>query len=106
MHFAIQCTLAKNTDEKRLALRTTHLQYMEANKNSIFCGGPTINSEGQPEMMLIIFNALDRSAAESFIQAEPYNQAGLFERVTIHEWRQVLPEAEPGILLREINAKP
>lgn len=92
MRFAIQCTLAKNTDEKRLALRRTHLRYMQANKDRIFCGGPTVNLEGQPEMMLIILNAPDLSSAEAFIQAEPYNQAGLFERVVIHEWRQVLPE--------------
>lgn len=103
MHFAIQCTLAKNTDDKRRTLRATHLRYMEANKERIFCGGPTVNLEGQPEMMLIILNAPDLAFTESFIQAEPYNQAGLFERVTIHEWRQVLPEAEPGLLLHEIN---
>lgn len=103
MHFAIQCTLAKKTDEQRLALRATHLRYMEANKDRIFCGGPTVNLEGQPEMMLIILNAPDLASTESFIQAEPYNKAGLFERVTIHEWRQVLPEVQPGELLREIN---
>ncbi len=103
MPFAIQCTLAKNTDDKRHALRATYLRYMEANKDRIFCGGPTVNLEGQTEMMLIILNAPDLASTKSFIQAEPYNQAGLFERVTIHEWRQILPEAEPGLLLREIN---
>ncbi len=59
MHFALQCILAKNVDEKRLALRPTHLRFMEANKDRIFCGGPTVNSEGQLEMMLIILNASD-----------------------------------------------
>ena len=58
MHFAIQCTLAKNTDEKRLALRATHLRYIEANKERIFCGDPTVNLEGQPEMMLITYYLL------------------------------------------------
>jgi uncharacterized protein len=103
MHFAIQCVLAKNVEEKRLALRPTHLKYLEANRERIFCGGPTVNLDGHPEMMLIIFNAPDLSLAEAFIQAEPYNQAGVFEKVTIREWRQVLPEIETGALLREIN---
>jgi uncharacterized protein YciI len=58
---------------------------------------------GAPEMMLIIFNAPDLLSAEAFMQAEPYNQSGVFERVTICEWRQVLPEIESGDLLREID---
>ncbi len=103
MRFAIQCVLAENTDENRMALRPTHLRFMEANKDRIFCGGPTVNLDGQPEMMLIILDAPDLVSAEAFIQAEPYNHAGVFERVTIHEWRQVLPESQPGVLLREIN---
>lgn len=103
MHFAIQCALATNVNDQRLALRSTHLKYLEANKDRIFCGGPMIDRSGQPEMMLIILNAPDLSSAEAFIQAEPYNQAGVFERVTIREWRKVLPETESGALLREID---
>jgi uncharacterized protein len=103
MRFAIQCVLAKNVNEKRLALRPTHLKYLEANKDRIFCGGPTVDQKGQPEMMLIILTAPDLPSAEAFIQAEPYNQSGVFEKVTIREWRQVLPEAESGALLWEIN---
>ena len=102
MRFAIQCVLAENVNDKRLALRSTHLKYLEAHKDSIFCGGPTVDRDGQPEMMLIIFNAPDLSSAEAFMQAEPYNHSGVFARVTIREWRQVLPESEPGALLREI----
>lgn len=103
MQFAIQCVLAENVNEQRLALRAAHLKYLEANKEHIFCGGPTIDLNGQPEMMLIIFNAPDLRSAEAFMQAEPYNQSGVFERVTIREWRQVLPETESGALLREIG---
>jgi uncharacterized protein len=103
MRFAIQCVLAENVHEKRLALRPTHLKYLEANKDRIFCGGPTVDQDGQPEMMLIILNATDLSSAEAFIQAEPYSQSGVFEKITIREWRQVLPELESGALLREIN---
>ena len=103
MHFAIQCVLAENVNEKRLALRSNHLKYLEANKERIFCGGPTIDGKGQPETMLIILNATDLSSAEAFIKVEPYNQSGVFAQVTIQEWRQVLPEVESGALLQEIE---
>lgn len=103
MHFAIQCVLAENVNEKRLALRSSHLKYLEANKERIFCGGPTVDRLGQPEMMLIILNADDLLSAEAFMQAEPYNQAGVFAQTTIRQWRQVLPEIETGSLLQEIE---
>ncbi len=103
MRFVIQCILADNTDEKRIALRTEHLRYIEANKERIFCGGPTVDSVGHPEMMLIILDASDLASAEAFINAEPYNRAGLFRQVTVREWRLVLPESQPGALLREIT---
>lgn len=103
MRFAIQCILASDTDEQRIALRIEHLRYIEANKERIFCGGPTVNADGKPEMMLIIMDAPNLALAEAFISAEPYNQAGLFERVTVREWRQVLPESQPEALLREIS---
>ncbi|MBW4695798.1 MAG: hypothetical protein KME27_28955 [Lyngbya sp. HA4199-MV5] len=97
MHFALQCLLANNVEEKRLALRPVHLDYMNANKDRIFCGGPTVDQNGKPEMMLIILNVPDRATAEAFIQAEPYNQAGVFRQVLLREWHQVLPEPQPVI---------
>ena len=103
MHFVIQCVLAENVDKKRLALRSSHLKYLEANKERIFCGGPTVDRKGQPEMMLIILSADDLLSAEAFIQAEPYYQAGVFAQTIIRQWRQVLPEIESGALLQEIE---
>jgi uncharacterized protein len=105
MRFAIQCVLASNVSQKRLNLRATHLKFLEANKERIFCGGPIVDLDGQPEMMLIILNAPDRLSAEAFIKAEPYNQSGIFERVTINEWRQVLPEVRSGELLQAIESE-
>jgi len=102
MRFVIQCILVNDTAEKRVALRTEHLRYIEANKERIFCGGPTVDVQGNPEMMLIILDASDSISAEAFINAEPYNRAGLFRQVTIREWRQVLP-SQSGSLLHEIN---
>ncbi|WP_017302441.1 YciI family protein [Nodosilinea nodulosa] len=103
MQFAIQCVLASDVEAQRLSLRPTHLRYLEAHKNQIYCGGPTVGLDGQPEMMLIILTAPDRAAAEAFIDAEPYNRAGVFAQVSLREWRRVLPESEPGELLKEIE---
>jgi uncharacterized protein len=70
--------LAENTNEQRLALRPTHLRFMAANQERIFCGGPTVGLDGKLETMLIILEAADLASAKAFIQTEPYNQAGVF----------------------------
>lgn len=103
MKFALQCMLAETSNDKRTALRTEHLRYIADHKEQIFCGGPTLDADGNPEMMLIILEAPDLASAEAFIHTEPYNRAGVFERVTIQPWRQVLPESQPGELLQQIN---
>jgi uncharacterized protein YciI len=103
MKFAIQCILAKDANDKRISLRNEHLRYISANKDQIFCGGPTVDADGNPEMMLIILDVPDLTAAEAFINAEPYNRSGVFSQVTIRAWRQVLPESQPGELLRQIS---
>jgi uncharacterized protein len=102
MRFAIQCILANNNDDKRVALRGDHLRYIEANKERIFCGGPTIAEDGKPEMMLIILDAPDLPSAQAFMDSEPYNRAGIFARVTVRLWQQVLPESHPGELFQKI----
>ncbi|HEY9642804.1 MAG TPA: YciI family protein, partial [Coleofasciculaceae cyanobacterium] len=83
--------------------RTEHLRYIEAHKEQIFCGGPTLDDHGNSEMMLIILDAPDLASAEAFIQVEPYNRSGVFERITIRQWRQILPESHPGELLQQIQ---
>ena len=41
---------------------------------------------------LLILDLADRKAAEEFAADDPYGKAGLFESVTIHPWRKVLPK--------------
>ena len=40
---------------------------------------------------VIVIEAADREAAETFAAADPYGTAGLFRAVTIRPFRQVIP---------------
>ena len=42
---------------------------------------------------VIIAPFADRAAAQGFADNDPYAQAGLFGKVVVNEWRQVLPRA-------------
>ena len=41
---------------------------------------------------LLILDLADQAAADAFAAGDPYARAGLFESVTIHPWRKVLPK--------------
>jgi uncharacterized protein len=99
--FAILCTI----NPAKLALfgnhRGDHYEFLIAEQHRIRFGGPARSPDGgAPETMIIIVEAADLDEAEAFIAAEPYNQAGGFSSVVVRSWSQVLPEQEPGSLVR------
>lgn len=39
---------------------------------------------------LVILDCADRAAAEAWVAGDPYGIAGLFESVTVTEWKRVI----------------
>lgn len=72
----------------RQATRASHLEYVSA--FPIRVGGPLLDDAGEMCGSLILVDLPDRAAVDDFVAADPYNQAGLFERVSVHLWRQIV----------------
>ena len=102
MHFILTCTLGRGVEQKRLALRAAHLDFVARNRAAILFGGPSLGPGGAPETMTLVIEAEDLSAAERFIHAEPYTANEVFSDVRIRRWAQVIPEPHPGALDEEI----
>ncbi|MDM9561005.1 MULTISPECIES: YciI family protein [Bordetella] len=69
--------------------RATHLEYLDANKHLLLACGAKLQDDGTDAGGGLYVVDLDtREAAEAFIAADPFHQAGLFERVTITRWRK------------------
>lgn len=50
-----------------------------------------MSADGQtPCGSLIVVEAEDEAAARALLDADPYNEAGLFESVTVQPWRWVV----------------
>jgi uncharacterized protein YciI len=49
--------------------------------------GPLCDENGRKAGALLIFEAEDRKAAESFVKTSPYLKAGLYERYHLYEYR-------------------
>lgn len=79
---------------KRPLYRPAHLQHLERvrNQGQLVCAGPFSDKAGS----LVIIEAQTMEEAEMIANGDPYLTHGVFERVEVHPFRQVLPHQEAG----------
>ena len=92
MQFVIYCVDKAASLELRMATRAAHLAYIDTATMKIVLAGPLLDDAGGMRGSLFIVEAADVQAAQRFSAADPYRQAGLFERVEIHGFRTVIPK--------------
>jgi uncharacterized protein len=78
----------------RQATRPDHLAYVASFPLEL--GGPLLDDDGAMCGSLIVLDLPDRMAVEEFVAGDPYTKAGLFDRVSIHAWKQVAPAPADG----------
>jgi len=87
--FALICIDKPNALALRTATRPAHLAFIETRKGMIRLSGPFLDEAGNMNGSLLILEAPDAEAVRAFSDADPYAQAGLFERVEIRAWKPV-----------------
>ena len=75
--------------QTRMDNRTAHLGYIEQT-GVVAQAGPLLDTDGAMCGSLIILDVTDMSAAQAWADGDPYAQAGLFESVTLTEWKKVV----------------
>lgn len=91
MLFAIHMLDRPGGADLRAAVSSAHKEFVGRHLNSMYLGGPLLADDGETIVgSLIIQDFSDRPAAVAFIADEPYNQAGLFESVTIRGFGPVV----------------
>ncbi|AOZ68065.1 hypothetical protein LPB142_00995 [Rhodobacter xanthinilyticus] len=88
MLFAIICRDKAGALQTRLDTRADHLAYIEAT-GVVKMAGPFLE-EGQMCGSLVIVETEDLAAAQAWAAADPYAKAGLFESVSVTEWKKVI----------------
>lgn len=73
----------------RTANRAAHLAYIEET-GAVEMAGPLIDAEGGMCGSLVILELPDMEAARAWAEADPYARAGLFDSVTLTEWKKVI----------------
>ena len=84
MLWAIYCISKPDSAALRSEHSTRHRSYLDASQPHLFFAGG-LQSDDAAEIVgaMFIVNVKDRSAAQAFIDGEPFNQAGVFEKVTV-----------------------
>ncbi len=97
MLWMILCHDRPDSGALRQQTRPAHLAHIAplAETNRVRFAGPLLDDAGGPDGVakgsLIVADFVDRAAAESWAEADPYALAGLFDEVQITPLRQVVP---------------
>ena len=76
--------------ELRAANRAAHLVYLRSYTTRILAAGGFLADDGSVgKGGMIILDTDDRAEAEQLIANDPFNIAGVFEKIEIQRWRKV-----------------
>ena len=75
--------------EVRLANRSAHLAYIEET-GGVDLAGPFLDEDGTMNGSLVVLDVPDMAAAKAWAAGDPYAKAGLFEEVTLQEWKRAV----------------
>ena len=89
MRVALICIDKPGALQTRLDNRAGHLAHIAAT-GVVEMAGPFLNPEGQMTGTLIILNVDSLADAQNWAVLDPYSVAGLFQSITITEWKKVV----------------
>ena len=90
MLFSIICLDKPDHFELRSKMRPDHLKWLESYAPAALFIGPLIAENGTTMIgSLYVAEFVDLAAAKAFQKSDPFNKAGLFERVIINATRNV-----------------
>jgi uncharacterized protein YciI len=89
MRVALICRDKPGALPIRLANRAAHLDHIQTS-GVVEMAGPFLDEAGNMTGSLIVLNVADLKAAQDWAAADPYALAGLFDSVTLSEWKKVI----------------
>lgn len=91
MLFVAICLDKPDHVDLRLSTRNAHLAFLAENASRVKLGGAFLDSAGEkPIGSMLIIDAEDEAAARALLENDPYERAGLFEKVELRPWRRAV----------------
>lgn len=89
MRVALVCIDKPDALQTRLDNRAAHLAYI-AQTGVVEMAGPFLNPAGQMTGSLVILTVDTLADGQNWAKLDPYALAGLFQFVTVTEWKKVI----------------
>ena len=99
MLWAISRVAAPNFAAMREKGLQAHIDYLHSQKKILVVSGATLSDDGkEPTGSLLVIHVNSRAEAQAFVDADPFQKAGMFTKVTITRMRkgQCNPQAAEG----------
>jgi len=93
MLYIMICEDQPDSLDLRMATRAAHLEFIDTIRDQVRIAGPMLSDDGERMLgSLFLIEAESLDAARALNARDPYMQAGLFGKVTIRPFRQVVPK--------------
>ena len=94
MQFIIKALDGENMLEKRLAVRSRHLENLSTVKRNIICAGGLLDDEGRMKGSVLIMDFENRELLDEYLSSEPYLSEHVWETVEIDRMNVVIVNGE------------
>lgn len=94
MYFAVRGFDRPGALDVRMANREAHLAFVTDGPARLHIAGPLLGEDGAMRGSLLIFEAESEAALRDWLTDDPYQKAGLFERVEIDAFKWVVGAPE------------
>jgi uncharacterized protein len=85
--WCVRALLGPDGGPRRKAALDPHLAYLRSLRKEIRFAGPIMEADGETACgSLTLIDLPDRAAAQAYIDNEPYNRNGAFDRIEIMRW--------------------
>ena len=94
MQFVITAYDGAGMLEKRLAVRSRHLENMKKYQEHVLCAGGLLDEEGKMKGSLLVMEFESREELDGYLNAEPYIQENVWEKVQVERMNTVILDRE------------
>ena len=94
MQFIITAHDGVNMLEKRMAVRSRHLEGMAKLGKHIVCAGGLLDDEGKPKGSVLVLDFEDRAALDEYLRNEPYVTEQVWEKIKVETLNVVIVNGE------------
>ncbi|CAG9167372.1 hypothetical protein LMG23992_00793 [Cupriavidus laharis] len=103
MSYVVRAYFRAGVGKSRLKIRPDHIRYVISALPGVVCAGALCGEDQLPRGLFLVLDCAEKTEADAFIANEPYNRAGLLERVEVERLIQFAPHPNPRILHEELE---